>query len=172
MDPSTDLLSVYDQFDDDPLADPDYDAFEDPDEMEGEEILEEEGVQLDSEEILEQEEISQLEDIATGEIKILTRAAESEEEPIVTSGTDEVLLEQSIEAEGSDNTADSGPATEEQSDEEAPPTEETEAADKEKSGGEETREQTGGGEPTLDSLVNALMSAAELQSQAQPAKEE
>lgn len=173
MDTSTDLLSIYDQFNDDPLADPDYDAFEEVEDFEGEEIVEEDGMPIDTEEILEQEEISQLEDIATGEIKILTQ---TEEEPVVTSGIDE---EQARDESGQQK----------EYDEEDYPAEDTEtnvfqdqAVDQEAAAVEELEEgkdneKTGpvraeGGEATLDSLVSALMSAAEGQAAAQPNKEE
>ncbi len=161
MDPSTDLLSVYDQFDDDPLADPDYEGFEDT-ELEGEEILEEDGVPIDSEEILEQEEISQLEDMATGEIKILTQNVVDEESIANSSSMMEIpvlsdqqeAIEQSNEAIKDLNNKVKDASKESQKEKTMPATSE-------------------GGEATLDSLVNALMSAAELNtSSALPNKEE
>lgn len=53
------LMSIYDQFDDDPLADPEYEeeAAMEEGEEEVEEIVEEEGVGVDQEEILVQEEV-------------------------------------------------------------------------------------------------------------------
>ncbi len=161
MDASTDLLSVYDQFDDDPLADPDYEGFEDT-ELEGEEILEEDGVHIDSEEILEQEEISQLEDIATGEIKILTQSALEEE----TNSTTVVEVPMPRDQQIVDPPSNTAEAT----NDEVEDTITTAAAEveEEKTKTMPTSERS---EATLDSLVNALMSAAELDTPAQPNKD-
>ena len=53
------LMSIYDQFEDDPLADPDYQDTEDEHQAPLEELVEEEGVQMDTEEVLEQEQVLQ-----------------------------------------------------------------------------------------------------------------
>ena len=68
------LMSIYDQFEDDPLADPDYQEAEGVLHQSLEELVEEEGVQLDAEEVFEQEQVLQ-------SIEELEEANESSIEP-------------------------------------------------------------------------------------------
>ena len=76
------LMSIYDQFEDDPLADPDYQDTEDEQQAPLEELVEEEGVQMDTEEVLEQEQVIQ--------------SIEELEEANNDEATDEVINEEDI----------------------------------------------------------------------------
>lgn len=98
------LMSIYDQFEDDPLADPDYQDTEDDEQQAPlEELVEEEGVQMDTEEVLEQEQVLQsieeLEKVNDGEAN---DEIVSEEDIIYNEGQDTC-----DDAEACNNTAKS-----------------------------------------------------------------
>lgn len=193
---STELLSVYDQFDDDPLADPEYDTFEDQDELEGEETIEED-VQIDTEEVLEQEEISQLEDMTAENIVVLNKTdntldtsevvnAENEKKGNLESESSPSAVDLvqiiAIPGEGGklESKAPASPVKEGNPDSTVGETtngqsENSKVSDEPLIQPEETsvyQAPSVSGETTLDSLVNALVSAAELQGAVLPDKEE
>ena len=84
------LMSIYDQFEDDPLADPDYqDTEEDEQQAPLEELVEEEGVQMDTEEVLEQEQVLQsIEELEKANDDDVNDEVVSEEEIIYNEGQD------------------------------------------------------------------------------------
>lgn len=174
------LMSIYDQFEDDPLADPDYqDTEEDEQQAPLEELVEEEGVQMDTEEVLEQEQVLQsIEELEKANGAEANDKVASEEEIIGDDGQDacaddteachDTANSDSVHCKDDSNVANSGeitpePAVVEGGNQRMERENDTINKWSEEAGEEQQQHPTTG--DTLESLVNALAAAAHCEGQ-------